>query len=128
MAVTVLACGPREREAAKPMIPPPCFAVSAGQALAGRYLSLRLFPVRLSQQAFFGKQPAGIGDAHRPAIEIALAFRTAERAQPLLDRAVFDALGGDRQVQAVTEPRDRIHDRCALGVLVDRHDEALVDL
>ena len=64
----------------------------------------------------------------RLAEQPALAFGAAEPAQAVPGSAVFNALGGDRQLKRVAKRQDGADDRVGLRIGQQRGDEALVDL
>src|SRR3989344_9148089 len=70
----------------------------------------------------------GIGVFGGAAEIIALRLRAALVEQHLALRRGLDPLGDDRHVEAAPQPDDRADDRARRIVIVDRRDEALVDL
>ena len=82
----------------------------------------------LTQQSALRKEAASVRSVRRLGIVIPLTARAAEQAKPLLSGSIFDADGGDRQIETFPEPRDGIDRNRAVRIVGHGADEVVVDL
>ena len=74
------------------------------------------------------EQPLEARRVERRAVVMALPLLAAERAQPLELGGGLDALGRDREAEAVRHCRDRLHDLRVRGMRIELAQERAVDL